>query len=583
MSSGLRGCALCALALLAACGSSSSSGASPQKTGAPAVQTFDPDVPTWRGGCFLAGRPSKIVNASPSPDVRAFGHACDPSPGPGGLVYLDRYDPVSGTGDVTVLSSAKGAAPVVIGARGGAGGIVNGSTGARFDVPQERVLTLEDVTFVTGRLVVAPLPKGAPATAIADRVRVENYDFVAGGGVLYVGNYDATSRKGDLYFWSAGGSGPVLVAAQASRFDFVMYRLSPGRDKVAYLTGFTEAGGGELHVQPLPPGAGAALLASGAYRMTWTADGHLVYRVRNSDGITFSLWTWDGTSSVELSTSVNTASVAGNDIVYATGWDILSQQATLHVATPFGGDLLAGASPASLAFTLAAAPPGAGALEGALAYVLRGAADPFTGDLFVAPLSTASAAATHVETAVDAGAGFGFSPSLGFVAYARGFENPTSPGGTTPQPGIASELKVAAVGATPAPFVLATSASVQRVAWDPLERWVAGLASFDPASNRGTLAVRSTAGGPDLLAGALQRVGGSSFDFGDGQALAAIREWDDALGRGELVLVPTSGAAQWLPSAIGTDVTFFLQPTGGRIIYGVRGGGRDGLWLGGAP
>src|SRR6266496_1599625 len=428
-----RACALTALALLAACGSSPSGGAPDAGqpvipgSGAPAVQSFSPDVPAWRGGCFLQGDPGKIVNASPSPDVRPFGHAFDCVPGPGGLVYLDRYDPVAGTGDVTVLSSAPGSVPVVIGANGGAGGIVNGSTGARFDDAQARVLTLQDVSFVTGQLVVADLPGGAPAV-VANHVRVENYDFLADGGAVYVDNYRATSRTGDLYYWTAGAA-PQLVASQASRFDFVMYRLAPARDQVAFLTGWTATAGGDLFVQTLPPGAPAARLAAGVDRMSWTADGHLVYLVRSSDGVTFALW------------------IAG-------------------ALAPL---------PASVAYGLSATGQGASAL----AYVLRSAADPFTGDLSVAALTSTSASATPIDAGVSAAAGFGFAPKRGFVAYARGFENPQSPGSATPQPGIASELKVAAVGSPPAPFVLASSASVQRIAWDPQEQWVAGIESFD--------------------------------------------------------------------------------------------------------
>jgi len=575
-----RACALAALALLAACGGSSSGGApdaglpATPGSGAPAIQSFSPDVPAWRGGCFLEGEAGKIVNASPSPDVRPFGRACDPIPGPGGLVYLDRYDPVAGTGDVTVLSSAPGSVPVVIGANGGAGGIVSGSTGARFDDAQARVLTLQDVSFVTGQLVVAGLPGGAPATIIASRVRVENYDFLPDGGALYVGNYDATSRTGDLSYWTAGAA-PVLVASQASRFDFVMYRLAPARDRVAYLTGYTATAGGDLFVQTLPPGAPAGRLAGGVDRMSWTADGQLVYLIRNPDGVTFALWIAGALT--PLAASVSSADVVGNEVVYATGWDILSQQATLHVSpVPAGGDLLAGAFPASLAYGLSATPQ-------ALAYVLRSAADPFTGDLSVAPVSSTSASATPIDAGVSAAAGFAFAPKLGFVAYALGFENPQSPGNANPQPGVARELRVAAVG-TPAPFVLVSNASVQRIAWDPQDQWVAGIGSFDPASNRGDLVVKGTAAGQDLLGQPLQRVGASAFDFGvDGQALVAIREWDDALRRGELVLVPTSGATAWQPTAIDSEVTFYLPPRGGRVIYGVRGGGRDGLWLGGAP
>jgi hypothetical protein len=131
-------------------------------------------------------------------------------------------------------------------------------------------------------------------------------------------------------------------------------------------------------------------------------------------------------------------------------------------------------------------------------------------------------------------------------------------------------------------MTLATAASMQRVAWDPLERWSAAIGGFQPAANRGELVVMDTASGARLFG--LERVAASRFDFGaDGAFLAAIREWDDALQRGELVLTGTGGPVPWTAITIDEDVTFCLGPKGGRVIYGVRGGGRDGLWLGGPP
>ena len=89
----------------AACSRGPTAQPTPER-GAPPVTVFAPDVPAWRGGCFFDGPAGKIVNGSPSPDVQMFGHACDGTPGgSGGLVYLDRHDPVAGTGDVTVLLS----------------------------------------------------------------------------------------------------------------------------------------------------------------------------------------------------------------------------------------------------------------------------------------------------------------------------------------------------------------------------------------------------------------------------------------------------------------------------------------------
>jgi len=68
----------------------------------------------------------------------------------------------------------------------------------------------------------------------------------------------------------------------------------------------------------------------------------------------------------------------------------------------------------------------------------------------------------------------------------------------------------------------------------------------------------------------------------DGAALAAIRGWDAGRGLGELVLVPTSGAGAWtaapLEGGAGLGATSFVT-SNGRVLYGVRGGGRDGLWL----
>jgi hypothetical protein len=167
------------------------------------------------------------------------------------------------------------------------------------------------------------------------------------------------------------------------------------------------------------------------------------------------------------------------------------------------------------------------------------------------------------------------------MAYAVGFSAPQSPGSPSPQPGIAAQLKVRSVDAQSPSFTLATSASMQRVAWDPAGRFVAGIGAFAPASNRGELEVASTSGAR------LATVSGASalrFDFGgDGAYLAALADWDDGLQRGELVMLPTSGGAAWSPQVIDQDVTFFLRPVGASVIYGVRGGGRDGLWLGVSP
>jgi hypothetical protein len=118
---------------------------------------------------------------------------------------------------------------------------------------------------------------------------------------------------------------------------------------------------------------------------------------------------------------------------------------------------------------------------------------------------------------------------------------------------------------------------MQWIAWDPLERWVGALAAFDPAANAGRLEVRDTS--TAALVFSAERVSPFWFDFGSrGETLAVIRGWDDALQRGELVL---ARSADWAaaPVVVSRDVTSYLLPRGGRIVYAVRGGGRDGLWL----
>jgi uncharacterized protein YfaP (DUF2135 family) len=91
-----------------------------------------------------------------------------------------------------------------------------------------------------------------------------------------------------------------------------------------------------------------------------------------------------------------------------------------------------------------------------------------------------------------------------------------------------------------------------------------------------------------MLASPIDGVSAQRFGFGegfgeDGGHLAALRSWDDALQRGELVLVPTEGDHAWQPTRVDGDVTFHLPPRGNRVVYGVNGNGRDGLWLGVAP
>jgi hypothetical protein len=265
--------------------------------------------------------------------------------------------------------------------------------------------------------------------------------------VLYVGKYTIQARAGDLFYWN--GQTSELVAPRASRFDFVLYRLAPARDQVAYLQSFTTASGGDLFIQALPPGQPTAV-DSGVLGMTWSEDGqHLVYQKRNPDAVTFTVISWDVAAGRRTEPPIagappqpgaNASAVIGNSVVYADGWSVLSQQATLHVVSAGGGaDSLGAPAPVSLAFGVAQ-PPAAGG-GGALAFVETSPSDTSSGDLFLA--SVPSGPATRIDAQVSPAAGFNFSPRASFVAYARGFQQPQSPGNTSPQPGIAAELKVA--------------------------------------------------------------------------------------------------------------------------------------------
>jgi hypothetical protein len=579
-----------ALVLVCSLGGCSSDAAPPAGSdrGAPPVTAFNPDVPSWRGGCFFDGPATKIVNGSPSPDVRMFGHACDGTPrGSGGLVYVDRYDPVGGTGDVTVLLSKAGSRPVTVGKNGG-GALVNGSSGARFNDGGTKLLVLADVTFVTGTLELVDLAspeKAAPIASTATSVRAENYEFLPGDGVLYVNNYSPGTRRGDLYYQATAPPGPPsLVALQASRFDVVMYRLSPDRGRVAFLSGFTPAAGGNLFVQMLPPAGPvpASPIAIGVTSMSWTADGsRLVYLTQNADTVTSDVWSWDPSTgrSSQLGTQAISVVVAGNDVLLATGWTVLSQQSTLHLfpARSAASDGLA-ASSVSRSFDAVEPTPGAGLA----AYATVPASDPSTGSLFVAKLSGGTGSPLNVDSGVSIAAGFRFSPGAAFVAYAKGFTSPAATGSGNAQPGIAHLLRFASAAGTA--FDLAEEASLQHVAWDPSpgEPHVAAIANFEPAGDEGDLVVRTTADGAPVTPLPLaQRVSATWFDFADdGSSLAALQNWDGGLQRGELVLVPTSGPNAWRAQAVpdGGGATFFLSHRG-RAVYGVRGNAHEGLWL----
>ena len=550
-----------AAALALACGGSSGPSTPPPPPAGSAA--LEPDVPAWRGGCFFEGAAGKIVNGAPSWDVREYGAPC--SGGAGGLVYLDAHDPVAGTGDVTVLPSTAGAKPIVVAANGGAGGLVPGGAGVRLDAARTRLLTLREVDFVTGQLLLVELASpAAPPRVLGSGVRVENYDFLADGAVLYVGNYDATTREGDLLVWN-GASTPV--ARGISRAEFVMYRLDPARRRAAFLSGWTETGGGTLGVAGVAPPAPAQNVAAGVDRMAWSAAGALVYGVRRADG-TSDLFVLDAGAAPgaqrPLATGARSWALAGETVAAVTGWSVLAGHGTFARLPLAGGagDL----STASVA-------PELGAAGGSLAWVQVTDAERRAGGLHVA---AAGGAGRLVDPRVAPRAGFSFSPSRALVAYAQDWSDPAALGSAAPQPGVAGAVRVVRI-AGGEPFTLAAQGSMQWLAWDPLERFVGALAAFDPAANAGRLEVRDTATG--ALRFSAERVSPFWFDFGaDGATLAAIRGWDDAMQRGELVVVP-AGDLSAAPTAVSSDVTSYLPPRGGRVVYAVRGGKRDGLWL----
>jgi hypothetical protein len=557
------------VALLAlACGGGSSRRAEPPPERPPIV--YSPDVPAWRGGCFANGPAGKIVNGQPSHDVRVVGTPCGApgggAPGPGALVYLDAFDPIAGTGDVTVLPSGAGARPVVVGARGGTGGIVPGDTGVRLDAAGTALLTLAEVGFVSGTLVRVDVATGAPVvTPVAADVRVLNYEFLPGGEVLYVTAYSPATREGDLALWSGGAS--TTLVRRISRAEFELFRLDPARRRAAYLLGWTETAGGDLQVLPVSPAGAAELVDRGVERVAWTGAGALVWDVRQPNGNLTLRRSAAGAAfdARTLATDVRSWTIVGDDVVYVGGWSLLAGSGTLGAA-------IAEENRPALADGVLAEVGAARAANGlALAAVEPGTGDRRSGSLRVG----AADALAAVDDRVAPRAGFSFSPDGALVAYARDWSDPSASGSASPQPGIAGEVRVVQV-AGGAPVTIAARGSMQRIAWDPVGRLVAAVAELDPASNSGRLEVRRAADGG--LLHAFERASPFGFAFGaGGDELAALRGWDDALGRGELVLQRIGSADG--PVVVSPDVTAFLAPSGGRMIYVVRGGGRDGLWL----
>ena len=558
--------ALAAALLLAACGGSSGKAAA---TSPAAVVSYDPDVPAWRGGCFVDGTAGKIVNGTPGPEVIQYGDAC--SGGSGGLVYLDRYDPLAGTGTVTVLPSTPGAKPIAVAPAGGAGGVVAGSTGARIDEAGRQLLTLRNVGYVTGELVLVDLTNpGKVPQSIAANVRVLNYDFLPSGAVIFTGNYDPGTRQGDLFVWN--GAVAQRVALAASRAEFQLYRLDPALAKAAYLTAWTETGGGELKLVQVSPTPGLEVHVDDAVEgMAWTASGALVWAVRLPDGSASLKILPPGSAPGEertLDTGVQSWTVAGDDVAYVKDWTLLAGYGTFFRASVTGAPPELGIPQASL--ELGAAPaPAPGTTRAALSFVQVSDTDRRSGTLWV----VGPAGAHAVEAGAVPRAGYAFSPGGSYLAWARGFTDPYAPGSASPQPGIADEVRVVRVDGGAA-FTVATSASMQSIAWDPGERFVGALSAFDAAANAGRLEVRDLAS-PQTALLSVERVPPSGFAFGDDGTVAAVSGWNDALLQGELVVQRPGAAA----ASVASGVTSFLAPRGGRVIYAVRGSGRDGLWL----
>jgi hypothetical protein len=525
------------------------------------------------------------VNGDPSQDIRIFGDPCPASgAGSGGLVYLDNYDPVAGTGDVTVLSSAAGSRPRVIGKNGGTGGIYPGSTGARIQRDGSRLLTLANVDVVTGALVKMELPDG-PVTTLAQNVRVENYDFLPDGGILYVGNYArniaaAEYSTGDIVRWDDGARS--TLAAEVNRFDFFMYRLSPDALRIAYVKNL-DVSGGDLYVQPVAAGSTAVLVDTRVESMAFASDGSLVYWQNDTDGTSYHLWVVPAAAtspnqSVSIASQVNSVAVEGSTIVYQAGWDLLDRTEELWQATTAGG---AGVQLAARAADPIAVFLGGGG-GGALVFTDGYDPDRGTADLRWTPLG-AGGGTTLDDVGMTPEGGLHFSPQGGWLAYTMGYTDPVTVSDPLPQPGIAAQLEVTNLS-TGARFLLGSQASIQRVAWASDDSAVAAVADLDLTTNSGRLVVAPTSGGGTWLEA--DRVGALAFAFGEpgygaGRSIAALRAWNDALQRGELILAPV--AAQASPQAVDEDVTFFLPPRGGRILYAVRGGGRDGIWLYAAP
>jgi hypothetical protein len=533
-----------------------------------------PDVPTWRGGCFFDGPAGKLINAAPSYDLRVFGTDCgNPDGGasqPGGIVYYDNYDQISGIGDVTVLSAVAGSRPVVIAPRGGAYTSYPGNSGVVFNDKQSKLLTLGHLVGTTGDLLLADIPSGNTVTVFRQTTRILNYDFLPNDAVIFVGDYDGGQRVGTIYFWDGAVH---MLQPGASRWDFQTYRLNKQKTQVSYLKNWTATLGGDLYVQDIIANAPPKKVASGATRMLYTDDGRLVFRTHDpNNGLTYLLSVRDPDGTIrDLATGVNNHVTLANTVFYGTGWNIVTGVASLFSIGVAPGAAAVPVDPKVSTYYTSVQPPESP--TGVVGFVGSYDPDADSGEMWFA--SAPGATKVKLDDGISPAGGVVFSPKGTYGSWSRGFSNPSSPANPNPQPGISAELRVGPT-AGGAAITLATKASNQYVAWDPNETAVGGLQNYDANTDTGHLVVKSLPAGTTLFEA--DKVTSYWFDFGvDGQSMAVIQNWNATVGRGDLILIPAGGGT---PTAIDSDVPFYALPRGKRVVYMVRGGGRDGLYLG---
>jgi len=550
-------------------------------------------APAWRGGCFWQGPSGKIVDGRPGPEVLEWGYACAGTPpypasavNRGGLVYLDAYDPGTASGDVTILGDAPSSVPVVVAPRGGAGPSIPGSPVARVEPSATRMLALRDLdpNNSVGKLVLVDLPDARAPIVLDGAVRIANYEWLADGVLLYVGGYahDRASpalSTGAIVYRDLASAAPAVLTTAASRFAFTMYRLSRDRRRVAWLEQLGAGGAGALRTSALPPDGSAADVASGVADFAYADDGTLLFLQPNTGATSAALRAVPpaGGAPRLVHGEVTSTAFAGDGVFFTTGYDVLRGSGSLWRVAAAGGtpELLSdSASPEVLA------------APGAVAWADVSALAPLAGSLRAGPPGSASFAVR--DSGVTLAGGLQLSPLSRFLVYTTGFAHLPSPSSPNPMPGLAAALKLVPV-AGGAPVVLAEEAAAG-AAFSPDEAVVAAVGreagsapgtagGFRPAANAGQLVVASTATGAVLARpGAAVPPGG--FRFGDGGALAFLDGWDDGLQRGALWLAAPADSP---PARLDLGVSFFTPPRGGRVLYGVRGGLRGGLWLGGGP